>query len=98
LRQNPIFASCPPDSGVPYPTQPGYHELEIAFPGPLFMPQRYSVTVSAYSSWADVLHNCPHALVFDVTPAATPIYSAEPGRAGILQMSCVWKHRIVHNA
>jgi homopolymeric O-antigen transport system ATP-binding protein len=91
-HQTPIFASCPPDAGIDYPTDPGFHEFQIALPGPILMPGRYSVTVSAYSRWSEVFHNCAHALLFDAQPAATSIYSAEPNRVGVMQLACQWKH------
>jgi Wzt C-terminal domain len=93
MRENPIFASCPLDDGVDNPTQLGRHEFQVAFPRELLMPQRYSVTVSVYSALSGELHNCPHVLAFDVMPAASQIYSAEPGRFGVVQIPCRWKHR-----
>jgi lipopolysaccharide transport system ATP-binding protein len=91
-HQTAIFASCPPDAGLEHPTAPGLHEFQIALPGPILMPGRYSITVSAYSRWSEVFHSCPHALLFDAVPAATSIYSAEPNRVGIMQLACQWKH------
>src|SRR5262249_20962073 len=93
FRQDPIFASCPADDGVGYPTQLGFHEFDVAFPGPLLMPQRYSITVSIYSSLLEVFHVCSHALVFDVVPAPSQVYSADPNRSGMMQIHCHWRHR-----
>jgi lipopolysaccharide transport system ATP-binding protein len=94
FRQDAIFASCPPDDGVEYPTQPGHHEFQVAFPGPLLLPQRYSITVSVYESLSSsTFHNCVHALVFDVVPAPSPVYSVEPNRVGVMQIHCHWKHK-----
>jgi lipopolysaccharide transport system ATP-binding protein len=90
-RQNPIFASCPPDCGLEYPTQPGSYIFQAAFPGPLLMPQRYSISVALYSASSGDIHTCLHALVFDVVPAHTQIYSTEPNRMGVVQMPCGWR-------
>jgi lipopolysaccharide transport system ATP-binding protein len=93
--ENPIFASCPPDSDIEYPTSPGIHRLKATFPTAVLMPQRYSVTVSAYSETTGALHNCAHALVFDVVPAKTKVYSTEPNRLGVLQVLCRWEHEVL---
>ena len=66
----------------------------VAFPGPLLLPQRYSITVSVYSSRAYTFHDCRQALIFDVQPAASQVYSAEPNRVGVLQILCNWNHRL----
>src|SRR5262249_20432531 len=98
MRENPIFASCPLDDGVENPTQPGVHEFQVAFPRELLMPQRYSVAVTVYSALSgEQLHNCPRALAFDVMPAPSQVYSAEPGRFGVVQIPCRWKHRHNHD-
>jgi lipopolysaccharide transport system ATP-binding protein len=90
-RERPVFASCPPDDGEVHPTESGRYSYLIRLPQPILMAQRYSVTVSMYSDGDGVIHQCPHALVFDVVPAATPIYRAEPKRAGVVQMKCHWR-------
>ena len=92
--QNPIFASSPGDSGVASPVEPGRYEFLASFPGPILMPRRYSITVSVYSNRGISLHNCPHALTFDVLPAASQVYSAGPNRVGSMQMLCAWKREI----
>jgi lipopolysaccharide transport system ATP-binding protein len=92
--QSPIFASSPADDGVKQPTEPGLHEFLVAFPGPLLLPRRYSITVSVYSNRGHSFHNCAHALVFDVLPAASQVYSAAPNRAGLVQILCNWKHTL----
>ena len=89
-RQNPIFASCPPDSGIEYPTHPGRYKFQAAFPGALLMPQRYSLTVALYSGSSGDVHTCLHALIFDVLPAHTQIYSIDPNRMGVVQIRCCW--------
>ena len=90
--QTPIFASCPLDNGVQQPTRRGWYDFRITFPGPLFLPQRYSITVSVYSTRSISFHNCAHALHFDVVPAASQLYSAAPNRVGLMQILCNWKH------
>ncbi|HEX5281394.1 MAG TPA: ABC transporter ATP-binding protein [Micropepsaceae bacterium] len=87
-----IFASCPLDDGVQQPTQKGRHDFRVRFPGPIFLPQRYSITISVYSTRSIVFHDCAHALRFDVLPAASKIYSAAPNRVGLMQILCDWKH------
>jgi lipopolysaccharide transport system ATP-binding protein len=91
--QTPIFASCPPDDGIGHPTEPGIYRYQAAIPGPLFMAQRYSVTVALYSSTTGDLHSCQHALSFDVIPAHSHIYSTDPNRVGTLQVLCRWNVR-----
>jgi lipopolysaccharide transport system ATP-binding protein len=91
-RERPVFASCPPDAGVEYPTEPGRYSYLVRFPGAVLMPHRYSVTVSLYSGRSGAIHNCPNVLSFDVAPALSPVYGAEPGRVGVLQIACAW-HR-----
>lgn len=91
MREQPLFSSCPLDDGVPYPAEPGRYEYLMSLPGPLLMPQRYSITASAYSSLAGAFHVCHNALTFDVTPAPSHILSAEPNRLGALQVHCQWK-------
>jgi hypothetical protein len=90
--QNPIFASTPADDGMNHPAEPGRHEFLVTFPGPILLPRRYSITVSLYSNRAQSIHNCPHALAFDVVPAASQVYSAAPKRVGVMQMLCGWEH------
>jgi lipopolysaccharide transport system ATP-binding protein len=90
--QNPIFASTPADNGLKQPIEAGLHELVVAFPGPILLPRRYSITVSVYSNRGLSFHNCQHALTLDVQPAASPVYSAAPNRAGAIQMLCSWTH------
>jgi lipopolysaccharide transport system ATP-binding protein len=92
--QNPIFASTPADNGLQQPIEQGRHELIVAFPGPILLPRRYSITVSVYSTRGQSFHNCQHALAFDVLPAASPVYSAAPNRVGVMQMLCRWDHEI----
>jgi hypothetical protein len=96
--ENPIFSSCPPDDGVRQPTEPGLHEFLVAFPGPLLLPRRYSITVSAYTTHGETIHNCVNGLSFDVLPAASQVYSAEPNRVGVLQILCNWKHKLHEDA
>lgn len=91
--QTPIFASCPPDDGTGYPTEPGSYRFQAQFPGPLFMPQRYSISVALYTPSGE-LHVCLHALTFDVTAAHTQIYSTEPNRMGMLQILCHWTREL----
>jgi lipopolysaccharide transport system ATP-binding protein len=91
-RERPLFASCPPDSGVENPTDPGRYSYLVRFPGAVLMPQRYSVTVSLYSARSGAIHNCPNVLSFDVAPALSPVFAAEPRRVGVLQIACAW-HR-----
>jgi lipopolysaccharide transport system ATP-binding protein len=98
MRDNPIFASCPLDDGVGNPTQPGHYEFQAAFPRELLMPQRYSISVSVYASHSNDLHQCPHALAFDVQPGASQVYSPEPGRFGVIQIPCKWTHRVLSTA
>jgi lipopolysaccharide transport system ATP-binding protein len=88
--QTPIFASCPPDDGIGYPTERGSYRFQAAFPGPIFMPQRYSISAALYTPSGE-LHTCLHALTFDVSAAHTHIYSTEPTRMGMLQILCHWK-------
>jgi lipopolysaccharide transport system ATP-binding protein len=96
--QNPIFSSCPPDDGLPQPTEPGLHTFQISFPGQILLPRRYSITVSVYTTRSETIHNCENALSFEVVPAASQVYSAEPGRVGVLQMYCAWKHDVRRDA
>jgi len=95
--QNPIFASTPADNGLKQPTEAGHHEFFVKFPGPILLPRRYSITVSAYSNRGHSFHNCPHALTFDVLPAASQVYSAAPNRVGIMQMLCSWEHEMLQD-
>jgi lipopolysaccharide transport system ATP-binding protein len=95
---NPIFSTCPPDDGVAHPTEPGLHAFHVAFPGQLLLPRRYSITVSVYTTRGEVIHNCEGALSFEVVPAASQVYSAEPNRVGVLQMHCTWKHAVRQHA
>jgi len=90
--QNAIFASTPADIGLEHPVEPGLHEFLVTFPGPILLPRRYSITVSVYTNRKRSIHNCPHALAFDVLPAASQVYSAAPERVGVMQMLCNWKH------
>jgi lipopolysaccharide transport system ATP-binding protein len=90
-RERPVFSSCPPDDGEVYPTESGRYSYLIRVPRPILMAQRYSVTVSIFADGDGAIHQCPHALVFDVVPVATPIYRAEPKRAGVVQMKCLWR-------
>jgi lipopolysaccharide transport system ATP-binding protein len=90
--QNPIFSTCPPDDGLSHPSEPGLHNFQVAFPGQLLLPRRYSITVSVYTTRGDVIHNCENVLSFEVAPAASQVYSAEPNRVGVLQMRCAWNH------
>jgi Wzt-like putative exopolysaccharide export protein len=92
LQQNPIFASCPPDAGVEYPTQPGSYKFQASFPGQLLMPQRYSISVAIYSNTEEI-HTCLHALVFDIAATSGQVYSADQNRMGVLQILCHWKQR-----
>jgi hypothetical protein len=46
--------------------------------------------VALYSASSGDIHTCLHALVFDVVPAHTQIYSTEPNRMGVVQMPCGW--------
>jgi lipopolysaccharide transport system ATP-binding protein len=96
--ENPIFSSCPPDDDVRQPTEPGLHEFLVAFPGPLLLPRRYSMTVSVYTTRGETIHNCVNGLSFDVLPAASQVYSAEPNRVGVLQILCNWKHKLHQDA
>lgn len=96
--QNPIFATCPPDDGLSYPTEPGLHTFHVAFPGQILLPRRYSITVSVYTTRDEMIHNCENALSFEVMPAASQVYSAEPNRVGVLQMHCTWKHSLRQDA
>jgi lipopolysaccharide transport system ATP-binding protein len=89
-RQDAIFSSCPADDGVEYPTQPGHHEFRVALPWPLLLPQLYWITVSVYSAAGESIHNCQHALVFDVCPAPSLV---QPNRVGVMQIRCHWRHR-----
>ena len=89
--QTPIFATCPPDAGLGYPTEVGTYSFIVEFPGPLLLAQRYSVTPSLYSSWAHEIHVVFHALMFDALPRSSPVYSADPNRMGSLQMLCNWR-------
>jgi ABC-type polysaccharide/polyol phosphate transport system ATPase subunit len=88
--QRPIFSSCPPDAGIPHPTQPGEYRFVAAFPGPVFLPQRYAITVSLYEQDAVIFHNCVQALRFEVSPGQSQVYLAEPSRTGVLQLLCRW--------
>jgi lipopolysaccharide transport system ATP-binding protein len=90
--QNPIFSSTPADNGMKQPVEPGLHEFFVKIPGPMLLPRHYSITVSVYSNRGHSFHNCPHALSFDVLPAASQVYSAAPNRIGVIQMLCAWKH------
>jgi lipopolysaccharide transport system ATP-binding protein len=94
-RENAIFASTPLDAGVPYPTQPGCYRFRVSFPDALLMPQRYSISVSVYSARTGSIHNCQHALAFDVLPAQS-LFSSEPNRMGIIQMRCNWEEVGIH--
>ena len=89
--QNAVFASTPADNGLKQPVDAGQHEFLVTFPGPILLPRHYSITVSLYSNRGQSFHNCPHALGFDVLPAASQVYSAAPNRVGVLQMLCSWK-------
>jgi lipopolysaccharide transport system ATP-binding protein len=93
-RERPVFASCPLDDGEAYPTEPGRYSYLIRVPEPILMAQRYSVTVSIYAYDDGPIHQCSNALVFDVVPMATPIYRAEPKRAGVVQMKCQWQRQL----
>jgi hypothetical protein len=95
--QNPIFSSCPIDDGLSYPTEPGYYEFQVAFPAPLLMPQRYSISVAIYSGSRGEIHTGLHILAFEAAAAHAPIYSAEPNRMGLLQMLCHWKRLAFRN-
>jgi lipopolysaccharide transport system ATP-binding protein len=95
--QNPIFASCPPDDGLQYPTQPGQYRFQAFFPGPLLMPQRYSVSVAIYSGSSGEIHTCLHILAFEVMAAHSKIYSVEPNRMGVIQVACAWKRHHSHS-
>jgi lipopolysaccharide transport system ATP-binding protein len=92
--QIPIFSSTPADHGMKQPIEAGQHELIVTFPGPILMPRHYSITVSVYNDLGRSFHNCPHALSFDVQPATAQVYSAQPNRAGLIQMLCIWKHEL----
>jgi ABC-type polysaccharide/polyol phosphate transport system ATPase subunit len=94
--QTPIFATCPPDAGVAYPTDVGAYSFMVEFTGPLLLAQRYSVTPSLYSSWGHEIHILFHALTFDALPRSSPVYSVDPNRMGSLQMFCNW--RLVEHA
>jgi lipopolysaccharide transport system ATP-binding protein len=96
--QNPIFSTCPPDDGLAHPAEPGLHTFRVAFAGQLFLPRRYSITVSVYTARGEVIHNCENALSFEVLPATSQVYSAEPNRVGVLQMHCTWKHTVQQDA
>lgn len=89
--QTAIFASCPLDDGLGYPSEPGTYRFHAVFPWPLFMPQRYSITVALYTESGMNVHSCPHNLVFEVIPAKSQIYSTDPKRAGLLQIPLQWK-------
>ena len=90
-RENAIFASVPPDCGIDYPVEPGRYRFLAVFPGPILMPQHYSISVTAYSARHGTHLHHTHALAFDVLPAYSHVYSTEPNRMGMMQMRCNWK-------
>ena len=90
--QSPIFASSPADLGIAQPVEIGLHRYVVAFPGPLFLPRRYSVTVSLYTAGGKSIHNCAHGLSFESVPVVTQAFSVAPNRAGLVYLSCKWKH------
>jgi lipopolysaccharide transport system ATP-binding protein len=91
-NERPIFASNPIDAGQPYPTRRGRHRYRARFPGPVLMPQRYSLSVALYSRLGGGVDNCPHVLTFDVTPVASLANLGGAGRWGVLQLMCEWTH------
>lgn len=90
--QNPVFASSPADLDVAQPNKAGLHRYFVAFPGPLLLPRRYSVTVSLYTTSGQSIHNCQHGLSFEVIPVVTRVYTVAPNRAGLIHLSCKWTH------
>lgn len=91
MNEQPLFSSCPLDDGVSYPSEPGHYHYLISFPAPILMPQRYSVSASAYSPLAGTFHHCQSAITFEVLPGPTRVLNAEPNRVGVLQVCCKWR-------
>jgi lipopolysaccharide transport system ATP-binding protein len=91
-NERPIFASNPIDADRPYPTSRGRHRYRARFPGPILMPQRYSLSVALYSRLSGGVDNCPHVLTFDVVPVASLANLGGAGRWGVLQLVCDWSH------
>jgi lipopolysaccharide transport system ATP-binding protein len=94
MQERPIFASSPQDVDVAYPNQRGMHLYRAAFPGPILMPQRYSITVSLYSRYGDVNDSVPHVLAFEVMETASPHHRGDYNRYGVLQLRCPWTHGV----
>jgi lipopolysaccharide transport system ATP-binding protein len=87
----PLFSTSPVDDGVPFPVEPGLHEYRVTSAGPIFMPQRYSVTVSLYSRRV-ALEILWHILSFDVQEVASLANLGGEARMGALQQKCRWLH------
>jgi lipopolysaccharide transport system ATP-binding protein len=90
-QERPIFASSPNDVGVPFPTEKGLYRYRASFPGPVLMPQRYSVTVSLYSRYGEGIDSIAHALSFSVTETASGMHAGDHSRYGVLQLRCSWQ-------
>lgn len=92
-QERAVFASSPADCDLPGPVEPGLHRYRARFPGPILMPQRYSVTVSLYSTYAESVDHRPHVLRFDVAEVAS-LANAVGSRVGVLQMQAQWSHKM----
>ena len=87
-----LFSTSPIDDGAPFPTVGGRHRYRVVFPKALFMPQRYSLTISLYVPGGG-LEMLDNAISFDVMEVASLANLAGGRRMGALQLYCAWTHR-----
>ncbi|MCI0607235.1 polysaccharide ABC transporter ATP-binding protein [bacterium] len=89
-HDSPIFVTAPIDHQVPYPADPGLYRYRVFFPKAIFMPRRYVISVSLWSSrvWSDVVSR---ALIVDIEAGASITNVEGKARRGLVQLLCQWE-------
>jgi lipopolysaccharide transport system ATP-binding protein len=90
-QERAVFASSPADCDLPGPVEPGIHRYRAMFPGPILMPQRYSISVSLYTAYCESIDHRPHVLRFDAAEVAS-LANVVGTRVGVLQMPAQWSY------
>ena len=85
-----LFGSCPEDTQLHTPSNPGHYSARICIPKDLLLVGKYSVAMCLWNSNKTYDYPDP-AFHFQVYPGISLAYASDDHREGLIQIQCDWK-------